>query len=210
MSLSQFHSIELFILRHAWLNLWDKHMTTGRINQVCKRKTEKKRKRAQQQAGSRPLPPPPSFPIKKEKKIRSLFFSVAFQTPPERGFLQQKEKGGRFFFLVQKWTRLSSQKNWKKAANQIPNKERKTSLAQNSPWGAIKIIAQQETNTHFFFSHEAEKKKLRCGASCTLGPSSVIFLFSPKIRGKKNPTHKVKSSLPRQRVPPCRLAINKP
>ena len=22
------------ILRHAWLNLWDKHMTTGRINQV--------------------------------------------------------------------------------------------------------------------------------------------------------------------------------
>ena len=24
-----------FILRHAWLNLWDKHMTTGRINQVA-------------------------------------------------------------------------------------------------------------------------------------------------------------------------------
>ena len=24
----------LLILRHAWLNLWDKHMTTGRINQV--------------------------------------------------------------------------------------------------------------------------------------------------------------------------------
>ena len=34
MSHSQFHSIEIFILRHAWLNLWDKHMTTGRINQV--------------------------------------------------------------------------------------------------------------------------------------------------------------------------------
>ena len=34
MSHSQFHSIELFILRHAWLNLLDKHMTTGRINQV--------------------------------------------------------------------------------------------------------------------------------------------------------------------------------
>ena len=34
MSHSQFHSIDLFILRHAWLNLWDKHMTTGRINQV--------------------------------------------------------------------------------------------------------------------------------------------------------------------------------
>ena len=27
----------LFILRHAWLNLWDKHMTTGRINQVTMR-----------------------------------------------------------------------------------------------------------------------------------------------------------------------------
>jgi hypothetical protein len=25
---------KLLILRHAWLNLWDKHMTTGRINQV--------------------------------------------------------------------------------------------------------------------------------------------------------------------------------
>ena len=34
MSHSQFHSKNLFILRHAWLNLWDKHMTTGRINQV--------------------------------------------------------------------------------------------------------------------------------------------------------------------------------
>ncbi len=34
MSHSQFHSIESFILTHAWLNLWDKRMTTGRINQV--------------------------------------------------------------------------------------------------------------------------------------------------------------------------------
>jgi hypothetical protein len=34
MSRSQIHRIKLFILRHAWLNLWDKHMTTGRINQV--------------------------------------------------------------------------------------------------------------------------------------------------------------------------------
>ena len=25
----------ILILRHAWLNLWDKHMTTGRINQVA-------------------------------------------------------------------------------------------------------------------------------------------------------------------------------
>ncbi len=35
MSRSQFHCIKMFILRHAWLNLWDKHMTTGRINQVA-------------------------------------------------------------------------------------------------------------------------------------------------------------------------------
>ena len=35
MSHSQFHSVDLFTLRHAWLNLWDKHMTTGRINQVA-------------------------------------------------------------------------------------------------------------------------------------------------------------------------------
>jgi hypothetical protein len=48
MSHSQFHSIKLFILRHAWLNLWDKHMTTGRINQVTtvkKRKRKSKKKR---------------------------------------------------------------------------------------------------------------------------------------------------------------------
>ncbi len=34
MSRSQFHS-KIFILRHAWLNLWDERMTTGRINQVA-------------------------------------------------------------------------------------------------------------------------------------------------------------------------------
>jgi hypothetical protein len=34
MSCTQFHRIKMFILRHAWLNLWNKHMTTGRINQV--------------------------------------------------------------------------------------------------------------------------------------------------------------------------------
>ena len=43
MSHSQFHSIELFILRHAWLNLWDKHMTTGRINQVTILSTDLKK-----------------------------------------------------------------------------------------------------------------------------------------------------------------------
>ena len=34
MSRSQFQS-NRFILRHAWLNLWDERMTTGRINQVA-------------------------------------------------------------------------------------------------------------------------------------------------------------------------------
>ena len=34
MSRSQFQS-RRFILRHAWLNLWDERMTTGRINQVA-------------------------------------------------------------------------------------------------------------------------------------------------------------------------------
>lgn len=40
MSHSQFHSLNLFILTHAWLNLWDKHMTTGRINQITILKEE--------------------------------------------------------------------------------------------------------------------------------------------------------------------------
>ena len=34
MSHSQFRHKVWLILRHAWLSLWDKHMTTGRINQV--------------------------------------------------------------------------------------------------------------------------------------------------------------------------------
>ena len=33
MSHSQFRCI-ILILRHAWLSLWDKHMATGRINQI--------------------------------------------------------------------------------------------------------------------------------------------------------------------------------
>jgi hypothetical protein len=46
MSHSQFHSMNLFILRHAWLNLWDKHMTTGRINQVTIRDARGRLQRA--------------------------------------------------------------------------------------------------------------------------------------------------------------------
>ena len=58
MSRSQFHSIKLFILRHAWLNLWDKHMTTGRINQVtlfCTTIACKQKK------GQGDTPPDPAF-----------------------------------------------------------------------------------------------------------------------------------------------------
>ena len=42
MSRSQFQS-KIFILRHAWLNLWDERMTTGRINQVANIKTLNRR-----------------------------------------------------------------------------------------------------------------------------------------------------------------------
>ena len=35
MSRSQSYGIKSFILTHAWLNLWDERMTTGRINQVA-------------------------------------------------------------------------------------------------------------------------------------------------------------------------------
>ena len=50
MSCTQFHRIKMFILRHAWLNLWNKHMTTGRINQVTfvwerKKSSQPQRKR---------------------------------------------------------------------------------------------------------------------------------------------------------------------
>ncbi len=50
MSHSQFHSIELFILRHAWLNLWDERMTTGRINQVAIMEKESNRKNKNKQS----------------------------------------------------------------------------------------------------------------------------------------------------------------
>ena len=39
-----------FKLRHAWLSLWDKHMTTGRINQVTCRLALALRQRPTQQA----------------------------------------------------------------------------------------------------------------------------------------------------------------
>ena len=66
MSCTQFHCIKMFILRHAWLNLWDKHMTTGRINQV----TTNQMNRKDNYSAYRPiikmnllLPPRVSLPI---------------------------------------------------------------------------------------------------------------------------------------------------
>ena len=52
MSHSQFRCITL-ILRHAWLSLWDKHMTTGRINQVTILKPPSAAQRQQSAAGSK-------------------------------------------------------------------------------------------------------------------------------------------------------------
>ena len=37
MSHSQFHSIEVFILRHAWLNLWDKRMLLAESTRLLSR-----------------------------------------------------------------------------------------------------------------------------------------------------------------------------
>ena len=37
MSDTQDRSTKTASLRHAWLNLWDKHMITGRINQVYRK-----------------------------------------------------------------------------------------------------------------------------------------------------------------------------
>ena len=37
MSHSQFHSIDLFILRHAWLNLWDKRMLLAESTRLLSR-----------------------------------------------------------------------------------------------------------------------------------------------------------------------------
>ena len=48
-AVSQYKSL---ILRHAWLNLWDKHMTTGRINQVSNAVPSRETRRAEAQSAS--------------------------------------------------------------------------------------------------------------------------------------------------------------
>ena len=99
MSCTQFHGIKMFILRHAWLNLWDKHMTTGRINQVTEKSPESTNKlshtadthaRASAHTGTRHTKPtrPSSLVCKprfthswmeKRTKLRTL---AAHPTPP--------------------------------------------------------------------------------------------------------------------------------
>lgn len=55
MSRSQFQS-KIFILRHAWLNLWDERMTTGRINQVANHVTTHKLANVSWQANATTAP----------------------------------------------------------------------------------------------------------------------------------------------------------
>ena len=58
MSHSQFHSIDLFILRHAWLNLWDKRMLLAESTRLLSRGssvgTNPNQIRIQSQKGLRP------------------------------------------------------------------------------------------------------------------------------------------------------------
>lgn len=84
MSHSQFHSTNLFILRHAWLNLWDKHMTTGRINQVT----------------TFPICPPFGKGTKRPILMTSLsvtFLDRSSSTKPTRLLKSQLQKGFKVF-----------------------------------------------------------------------------------------------------------------
>ena len=76
MSHSQFYCIS-FILRHAWLNLWDKHMTTGRINQVIS-KTPRRDK------------------IEKLPLVQCILTVSLFQKTADKS---RRDFGERFFFL---------------------------------------------------------------------------------------------------------------
>ena len=87
MSHLQFHCIKVFILRHAWLNLWDKHMTTGRINQVTfffsKRTREKPflvgRSNPSQPKRNKTTRPHALIPMARSPEYRSLFGSLIFK-----------------------------------------------------------------------------------------------------------------------------------
>ena len=83
MSHSQFRS-ETLILRHAWLNLWDKHMTTGRINQVTWWRTQCGRKKSTNWILPRGL-----------QNLQSLQFENCIST-----FLRQSAE----WFKLMKWT----------------------------------------------------------------------------------------------------------
>ena len=58
------------VLRHAWLNLWDKHMTTGRINQITCVKLVKRQTNG---ANRRPT-------HEHNNKFQQLFFMNCLQT----------------------------------------------------------------------------------------------------------------------------------
>ncbi len=87
----------MLILRHAWLNLWDKHMTTGRINQVTIFAGRGRRpKPASAVLEPRSAPhlhsplrrgrsrPPVSFNLKKKKK------TTDWTRPPSNYFYNQR------------------------------------------------------------------------------------------------------------------------
>ena len=86
MSCTQFHSIKLFILRHAWLNLWDKHMTTGRINQVTFHRSvlsKTLRKRIEKRTTKKVCSP-------KTSTIWRCLFNVSLISFPWLMFIQEK------------------------------------------------------------------------------------------------------------------------
>ena len=71
----------MLILRLAWLNLLDKHMTTGRINQVAlvyTTRIEKEKKREE-------LPPSPFL----ESTFDSLQFSRDSEENPRQTFVKE-------------------------------------------------------------------------------------------------------------------------
>jgi hypothetical protein len=82
MSCTQFHCIKMFILRHAWLNLWDKHMTTGRINQVTSIKWTRTRTTE-----------------RTDTALRIARRSITFHTNP-RSLTQTRPKTGQRKFMI--------------------------------------------------------------------------------------------------------------
>ena len=91
MSNSRFHHFRL-VHRHAWLNLWDKHMTAGRINQVS---TVNSRRRTatyswlalRQRRSSNVLAPARNYPASSARNRECARYSRPFNGTafPQRG-----------------------------------------------------------------------------------------------------------------------------